>query len=332
MKDHDVKQRRTKFRITQRVFTKAFSFKRKGHTGCATSIKRRRSSGDDASTFSTSVLIVPSVQRLTASSPPLAILDRIYGSNSLSTGRPPKILTLFSSSPPVLQTTGSPYQSKKAQKSLSATLNNCHHKSVTKHSHSAWERRHPSNLNRGADSPWLRPISVAEGSRVVDIDIAITESTNSEFLPPDISPANRFVPIGHEEDDDGIISFASDDYDICTKSVGEFSHQKARVDNTSMNEYSDDGMFDKYSVSLNVETKLPLDLPPSPMSTEGTSSQSRDSYVMVRKKGHQKGNYRFQTEKSGDHDNKDWFPSMKQEIMKLASCFTQCGVPSKSTL
>lgn len=330
MKDRDAKQRRMKFRITQRVFTKAFSFKWKSHTGRATNIKRRRSSGDDASTFSTSVLIVPSVQRLTASSPPLAILDRIYGSNSLSTGRSSRNLTLFSSSPPVLQTTGSPYQSKKAQKSLSATLKNCHHKSDAKQSYSAWERRHPSTRNTGSDTPWLRPIGVAEGSRVVDI--AITESTNSEFLPPDISPATRFVPIGHEEEDDGIISFASDDYDICTNSVGEFSHYQTRVDNTSMNEYSDDVMFDKYSVSLDVETKLLHDLPPSPLSTEGTSSQSRDSYVMVRKKGHQKGQYRFHSEKSGDHDSKDWFPNMKQEIMRLASCFTQCSAPSTSTL
>jgi len=175
--------------------------------------------------------------------------------------------------------------------------------------------------------------SLAEGSRVVDI--TITDSSNSELLPPDISPAYRFVPIGHEEDDDGI-SFASGDYDIFPQpdSVGECNHQKSRVDSTSMDDY-DDIIHDKYSVSLEEEAYLPIDLPPSPLSTEDTSSWSRESYVSVRGKNEHRVQYpnsSFHTEKSCDKTNKDWFPNVKQEIMKLASCFTQCGATTKSTL
>ena len=340
MKGRDAIQRRMKFRVTQRVFAKAFSFNRKANVDRATNIKRRRSitlSCDDLSQFSTSVLIVPSVQRLTASSPPLAILDRINGSKNLPSGYPlssSKTLTLASSAPPMVQISGSPFQNKKVHKRLTGKpKNEC--KSEAKCLTSAWERRQPSSLNAKDYPPWLRQsCSLAEGSRVVDI--TITDSSNSELLPPDISPANKFVPIGHEEDDDGI-SFASGDYDIFPQpdSVGECNHQKSRVDNTSMDDYSDDIIHDKYSVSLEEEAYLPIDLPPSPLSTEGTSSWSRESYVSVRGKDEHRVQYpnsSFHAAKSCDQTNKDWFPNVKQEIMKLASCFTQCGATTKSTL
>ena len=321
MNDRNALQRR--FRVAQRGFTKAFSFKRKSHAGRVTHVKRRRSMGDDASMLSTSLLIVPSVQRLTASSPPLAMLDRIHGSKSMSIGQT-KTLTLFSSTRPMIQThSASPYQSKKAQKRLSATLKNFHCKSDEKYSYSAWERQQPSSLNRRDNSTWLRPMSVTEGSMVVDI--TITESSNSEFLPPDISPANKFVPIGHEEDDDGI-SFASGDYDFCEKSVVECNHQHTRVDNTSMDDYSND--MDKYSVLLENEDEAPDDLPPSPLSTEDTSSWSRESYVSTRRIRPQKEQFHHSAKSSCDQKNKDWFPNVKQ----LASCFTQCGATSKSIL
>ncbi len=326
MNDRNALQRR--FRVAQRGFTKAFSFKRKNHAG-RTHVKRRRSMCDDASMLSTSVLIVPSVQRLTASSPPLAMLDRIHGSKHTSIGQT-KTLTLFSSARPMIQThIASPYQSKKARKRLSATLQNYHCKPDEEHSYSAWERQQPSSLNRKDNSTWLKPISVAEGSRVVGI--AITESLNSEFLPPDISPANKFVPIGHEEDDDGI-SFASGDFDICEKSVDECNHQHTRVDDTSMNGYSEDILQDKYSVLLENEDEAPDDPTPSPLSTEDTSSWSRESYVSTRGMGPQKEHFHHSVKSSCDLNNKDWFPNVKQEIMKLASCFTQCGATSKSVL
>lgn len=311
MKNRDAKQR-----AQRRRFKIGFSFKRKDHAGRTTNITRRQ-----CLPISDSILVVPTVQRLTASSPPLAILNRINGSKSLSTGRSLSC-ALFSSSPPVLHKTGSPYQSKKAQKSLSSSLTHCQCKSESNDSYSAWERRQPSSISKRDFTPWIRSKSVAEGSSTVDL--TITESSNSEFLPPDISPANKFVPIGHEEDDDAF-SFASGDYDICTQSFGESDQLQEPVSNNApLKGYSDDIMYDKYTVSLDDQTKLQLT--PSPLSTEDTSSResglSKECHPVTR----------FHNVKSFDHNTKEWFPHVKQEIMKLASCFTQCGATGKSTL
>lgn len=328
MNERNALQRR--FRVAQRGLTKAFSFKHKNHVGRAAHIKRWRSMGDETSTISNSVIIVPSVQRLTASSPPLAMLESIHGPKSLSARRSiksSKRLAIFSSAPLMIQATvTSPNGSKKTQKRISATLKNDHCKSDEKY-YSAWERRQPSSLNKN-DHPYrTRQNTIAEESRKVDI--TITDSSNSEFLPPNISPAYKFVPIGHEEDDDDN-SFASGDNDICTLSGNECDHQHERVDNISIHGYSDDVIHDKYSVVLENEFGSTMDcLPPSPLSTENTSSRSRESYVSVRE-GRQK--QRCHIDKPCDQNNKDWFPHVKQEIMKLASCFTQCGATSKSTI
>ena len=213
------------------------------------------SSGDDLSSTCSStidtegLLIFPSVQRLTASSPPpLAILDSISdlpGSISSSNhdkkrlGRRnivSKVSNVSSSSAPsVLQQARAPYQSKKAQRNLQPALKTYRRKSdYAKHAtainNSAWERRQPMSTGRKEGISFSRSKSngrisamderqmlfAAETREYTDDDehILHSGSSNSFNLPAEVSPANRFVPIGYEEDMD-IFSFNSDDYDIC---------------------------------------------------------------------------------------------------------------------
>jgi hypothetical protein len=299
------------------------------------------------------VLIFPTVQRLTASSPPLKILHGIHGlkqdwdcvgrRKGITLGIRRKrscsrISALSSIAPPAFQTKRSPYQSKTTQRNLSATLKSCGRKSDAKFSHSAWERR-PASTSKTAKSACLRSISVfdehhafaeSDGARI--IDIVRTDTSNSLFLPPEVSPANKFVPIGHEVDDDD--SFASDDYDICKEKIGEdndwaVGESTIRSPSTAtpppFRRLPTDSpkivvTHEKYSQS----TKLHQ--PPSSVSLDNSSSQNSADFVQ--REGLQKDQERVRDKYCiplDYEDDDDWFPNMKQEILKVASLLSNCG-------
>lgn len=100
----------------------------------------------------------------------------------------------------------SPYLSKKAQSKLSPALKNFY--GVAKES--PWHRPAPFKIS---------PMQYDFGSHaskppsVIDMKIIPSSSSDSCMLPPVISPAYKFVPIGCESDDDS--SFSSADYEIC---------------------------------------------------------------------------------------------------------------------
>ena len=210
---------------------------------------------DDSSTCSSTfetegLLVFPTAQRLTASCPPAAILDGIPGLKN-SSGKPPKGMNLrrsssarrasnylSSSSPPALLLQ-SPYQSKKAQRNLPPTLKNCRKTSAKRsieHT-SAWERRQPlDTTSRRANKSMSGGISIMEDREAffssdntaeARLEMLRAESSDSLFiLPPEVSPANKFVPIGCEEDfEDDDLSFNSQDYDICKVPLSELAAQ-----------------------------------------------------------------------------------------------------------
>lgn len=237
-------------RLNTKVFKKVFSFKQKqpahpsGESSAPadTTPAKTSSSGeygaslsdDETSTCSSTVdtegvLIFPLAQRLTASSPPAAVLDRVAGVPwSKGDPKPPRgegFLTFgrrrrLSSSPRTR--TRSPYQSKKTRKNLPASLSfaRCHTsnngvdpRSAFLSYHSPRERRQrflASVSTRSVDLTF----STSKGSGIIEerpdvgdstdagIHFVQTASSNSSILPPEVSPALRFVPIGCEEDND----------------------------------------------------------------------------------------------------------------------------------
>jgi len=443
MTGHGTKQRKTKTKMNP-VFRKVFSLKQKPFCSFSyasspdeTHYKNRIPtktpnttnrfspiSDVDTSTCSTidadGVLIFPMAQRLTASSPPVAILDRISGlDHGIKRQRSDTFLPLrrCSFSSQAIQTR-SPYQSKQEQKNLSPILKSCRSKSDAKYSmsHSAWERRQPMPMiGRSRSISYSSGITDARRAYIETIDsindIKRTESSNSlVLLPPEVSPANKFVPIGCEEDFDNC-SFHSDDYDICkermTEEVDHTAPAVAVVINRSMDpdtaDYSTQSKnanqlvpatttssksnsranaHDKYTQpsaaepngSNNIKRKKKhlkhssignhtdsfegtrkklngvtrQDLPPSPISTDNTSRDSIDLIMQERSSSKQKLERRFNIDcvtldddqdmddkycVSLEHQDEDWFPSIKQEIMKLSSVFTSnCGADSTGGL
>lgn len=204
---------------------------------------------DDASSCSSTfdvdgVLVFPTAQRLTTTScPPVAMLDSIPGLKQGSTkqqkgdgflfrrsGSAKGASSLSSSAPPALS---APYESKQALKNLPPTLKHCRKSSSKKQSmkNSAWERRQPVSTSRRANTSFSRSMGsgIAEGREVFFTEnrdpvqmVAVGQTGSSDYyLPPEVSPANKFVPIGYEEDDDDDFSFNSQDYDICKQSMSE---------------------------------------------------------------------------------------------------------------
>ena len=323
------------------------------------STTRTMSSTDD-------VLIFPTVQRLTTSSPPSAILDGIYGlkqerkgvSRGLRRNRScSRISVLSSLAPPAFQTTRSPYQSKMAQKNLSAALKGCTRKSDAKYSCSAWERR-PVSTRKSAMSTYLTSIGLFDGHRAFAesvgarmINIARTESSDSLFLPPEVSPANKFVPIGREVDDD--YSFASHDYDICKEEFGEENDWPGSATGNDQGSQfqssskvaphlppppvcripTDSPEMDDTHAKDSQSTKLHQ--PPSTVSLDSTSPQNSADFV--RSEGLQEERWPVRDRyciplEHEDDDDDDWFPNMKDEIMKVASLISNCGATFAGTL
>ena len=371
MTGHGAKKRGSKAIIHPKGFNQIFSFEQLAcdHHSVASSssavvainrsMTRTISSTDD-------VLIFPTVQRLTTSSPPLEILDGIYGLKQERTGVSrglrrnrscSRISVLSSLAPPAFQTTRSPYQSKMAHKNLSAALKGCTRKSDAKYSYSAWERR-PASTRKSYMSTYLSSISLFDGHRAFAesvgarmINIARTESSDSLFLPPEVSPANKFVPIGREVDDD--YSFASHDYDICKEEFGEENYWPgSATGNDQGHQFQSsskvappppllpvcriptdspemDDTYDKYSQS----TKLHQ--PPSTVSLDSCSSQNSADFVRSEglQEEHQPVTDRYCIPlEHEDDDDDDWFPNIKDEIMKVASLFSNCGATVAGTL
>ncbi|KAL7550360.1 hypothetical protein ACHAWF_013608 [Thalassiosira exigua] len=309
-----------------------------------------------SSTFDASgLLIFPTAQRLTASSPPIAILDGIHGgikqqkgdgflSLRRSTGSAKSAATFSSSAPPSFPAR-SPYQSKRAQKNLSATLKNCRKPSAKYSMNSAWERRQPTSTSRRGDEVYPRSkSSVGVAGERLCREIKRTPSSNSLYLPPAVSPAYRFVPIGCEED--GYDSFDSADYDICTKEMSEVPDQPITTSCEKPDKHEGPtGTGDKVDVPSNSESVAPAskkkhkkittqqqNQPPSPASTDGTSHESSSGLAA---KSSPDGNWGRRADVDDDHcasfeNEEDWFENVAAEIMNLSSLFaSSCGAMPK---
>jgi hypothetical protein len=210
-------------------------------------------------------------------------------------------------------------------------------------------------------STYLSSISLFDGHRAFAesvgarmITIARTESSDSLFLPPEVTPANKFVPIGREVDDD--CSFASDDYDICKEDFGEENdwpgtaagnHQESQFHSSSTvapppppppppspgRRLLADSPEVNCTYDKSQSTKLHQ--PPSPVSLDSTSSENSADFV--RREGLQeepqpvRDRYCIPLEHEDDDDD-DWFPNMKDEIMNVASWFSNCGATVAGTL
>ena len=373
MTGHGAKKRGSKASIHPKGFKQIFSSKQLDcdyhPVASSSSVARINRSMTRTICSTDDVLIFPTVQRLTTSSPPLAILDGIYGLKQERKGVPrglrrnrscSRISVLSSLAPPAFQTTRSPYQSKMAQKNLSLALKGCTRKSDAKYSCSAWERR-PVSTRKSTMSTYLTSNSLFNGHRAFAesvgarmITIARTESSDSLFLPPEVTPANKFVPIGREVDDD--CSFASDDYDICKEDFGEENdwpgtaagnHQEIQFHSSSTvapppppppppspgRRLLADSPEVNCTYDKSQSTKLHQ--PPSPVSLDSTSSENSADFV--RREGLQeepqpvRDRYCIPLEHEDDDDD-DWFPNMKDEIMNVASWFSNCGATVAGTL
>ena len=312
---------------------------------------RRKSISDDDSTkcsstsLSSSLLpiIYPTVQRLTAASPPPKLDGIIAGKQLkkskllLKSHRKLSSRSSSNSAQPPPQNR-SPYQSKKSQKNLSATLKSCrrsHSNSGTaknsKYSinDSAWKRTASSDSRRNRINAIMHSNTFTLHGNMVNKDLdkdkdRISSSARSEscsssssplLLPPEVCPANKFVPIGREEDFDDDVSFSSSNYDICRVSEEELAGSNSDVKEDQ--DWYDCKCYDKYS------------LPPSPVPTDGTFvddggetkqvSSPIDSSCRMDK-------YCIALEESNTPKD-DWFPNVKQEVMRLSSLLaSDCGV------
>lgn len=324
------------------------------------------------------VLIFPMVQRLTSSSPPITILDGIHEqqrgdnffmdlslgrrrSNRLSSKNFARSLSSSSrsSAPPTFQHR-SPHQSKKDQKNLPATLKSCRRsnssKADTMNHSSAWERL-DSTTSRPVDPSFTTSFgtsfgySMADDMNDDDDKMCAVGQIDESLLPPEVSPANKFIPIGYEDDDDDI-SFASADYDICTQQMSADENdqpaaapvvvamKKETVKSEAANQPEDtkaacttdqdkyllpDDCIDKYS--------SPHDLPPSPVPTDGTSIASTCYFGTGGEKEVSPVEPHCRMDKYcvalDSQDDNGWFPNVKQEMMKLSALFTSdCSAPS----
>lgn len=362
-----MKQRMMKTK-TNSFFKKIFSFKQKSQSSHNPSdhtrqLIQKHCEGDTSTCSSTAdaegLLVFPVAQRLTTSSPPAAVLDSIPGLNH--TNKKQFLLRQHSS----------PYQSKASQKNLSDTLKTCRKSGSEKHfmNCSPWERMQPSDINLSIRStPQRLSLSRSKGSGITeirrsnseDMDIAQTESSNSLFLPPEVSPANKFVPIGLDEFYN-INTFHSEDYDICNEDV-EQPAPAAAANSTAVNstpkptDVGDDASVNTNDLELEASLIINPVLvtepainkscsgltdgdfllesfgePPSPATTEGTSGYSSDS--LIEKDNMDDDRYSFDKYCAClDEEEENWFPQIKQEIMKLSTVFeSNCSASNVNT-
>lgn len=227
------------------------------------------SSGGDSSVYSSSVyggeFITPIPHRATKSSPPLAILDGVGMTSKRNT--PYKLLPwkrrkgLASPSSSTIQIR-SPYQSKSALRSLSASLRSCNDlKHGSLGSNSAWRRPISTYMVHDvAFSMPNRPLQIddqqfewdaSNSPSAVEMDIIVsTSSSDSSLLLPNvISPAYKFIPIGCEDEDN--LPFAESDYDICKEEMEEERAPLSASDKSDAQSSPDDK---RYKVAIICES------------------------------------------------------------------------------
>jgi hypothetical protein len=293
------------------------------------SMHRSISSTDD-------VLIFSTPKRLGGSPLPSALLDSIHNRRNRSCSG---ISALSYLMPTSFYSSRSQYhQTKKMQKNLPPTLKRCAHKFDAKCSYSAWERQKVST-SRIPMFTHFRSVKVLgrhsafpESDHTGKMNIVQTESSESCFLPLVVSPGNKFIPIGCEVDDHQ--SFASNDYDICKQEIDEGNDWPGSVkdEDRESQEQSHSAVIlptdspmmdttcDRYSQSTDLHQKLSrisLDDASSQNSTKSLQTDGlQEEHESVRDK------YCIPLE-HGDNDN--WFPNIKEEFLKVAHLFSNCG-------
>lgn len=226
---------------------------------------------------------------------------------------------------------------------------------------SAWERRQVSTSGSRVNSSQTFSKSFG-GYSIIDginedevftsnIPQTMSASSNGSFLPVEVTPANKFVPIGLEDDGCDDVPFNEEDYDICILPISEDEADKsaaktqvvktknkkkaippaASEDTTTKSKAQDLDNYqhqqDRYS------------LPSSPVSTgdtEWTSLESKNTEEETKCYGfdlggaaeHElspicKGSDKYCVAASEYYPNdNEWVAYARQEIMKLSSRFT----------
>ena len=384
-----------KAKFNSKKFKNAFSFKQQDQkkrlqshqeeestTNSSAAKKKKRyrkaaSPADDSTVCSDdkeSILIFPTVQRLTASSPPLTIGQQkndngffgIERSLSLRRSSSRGISSSARSAPPSMQSR-SPYQSRKEKKNLPETLKSCRRsassssgrvandKYTMNESASAWERRQigissTSRVNSQTFSKSFGGYSMINEDEVFAIRQTKSDSSSS-FLPVEVTPANKFVPIGLEDDGCEDVPFNEEDYDICILPISEDEADKSVAktqvvktknkkkatpptasEDTAIKSKAQD--LDKYQ-----HEQDRYSLPPSPVSTgdtDWTSLESKDTEEETNCYGfnlggaaeHElspicKGSDKYCVAASEYYPNdNEWVAYARQEIMRLSSLFT----------
>jgi len=388
-----------KANFNSKKFKNAFSFKQQDQkkrlqshqeeestTNSSVAKKKKRyrkaaSPADDSTVCSDdkeSILIFPTVQRLTASSPPLTIGQQkcdngffgIERSLSLRRSSSKGISSSARSAPPSMQTNRSPYQSRKEKKNLPETLKSCRRsassssgrivndKYTMNESASAWERRLVSTSGSRVNSSRTPSKSFGGYSMINEDEVfAIrqtkSDSSNGSFLPVEVTPANKFVPIGLEDDDVcDDVPFNEEDYDICILPISEDEEADKSAAKTQVVKTKNKKKATPPSASENTAVKSKaqdLDkyqheqdrysLPPSPVSTgdtDWTSLESKDTEEETNCYGfnlggaaeHElspicKGSDKYCVAASEYYPNdNEWVAYARQEIMRLSSLFT----------
>jgi len=178
-----------------------------------------------------------------------------------------------------------------------------------------------------------------------------SDSSNGSFLPVEVTPANKFVPIGLEDDVCDDVPFNEEDYDICILPISEDeadkSVAKAQVvktknknkttptasENTAVKSKAQD--LDKYQ-----HEQDRYSLPPSPVSTGDTDWTSLESNNTEEETNWYggfnlggaaeqelspicKGSDKYCVAASEYYPNdNEWVAYARQEIMRLSSLFT----------
>ena len=272
-------------------------------------------------------LIVPTVERLTASSPPLAILEDIYGLKQVVVNRDDAGYRKSKLKKMIHRTRCQNkqqclYQSKSVKINLS---------SHARHPYSAWNRCPQST---GKSSIHMRSKSINH-SNVRDeyvksydnctITIVRAESQDSMSLPALVSPANRFIPIGHEGDDHmATLSKEIDDANDWSEvtAMGFGSHAESPFIASPVSLASPpplirivtDITYDRYSHPSTVHQQQPqIILSPNNQQMLEKELESQQKY--------EHGAFLLDRE---DDVTIDWFPILKQEIFKVAMLIN-CG-------
>ena len=380
-----------KAKFNSKKFKNAFSFRQQDQKkrlqshqeeeSATTSSKKKRyrkevSPADDSTVCSDdkeSILIFPTVQRLTASSPPLTIGQQksdngffgIERSLSLRRSSSRGISSSARSAPPSIQNR-SPYQSRKEKKNLPETLKSCRRstsssgrvandKYAMNESASAWERRLVSTTGSRVNSSSHTFSKSFGGYSMINEDGVFTSirqtksDSSSSFLPVEVTPANKFVPIGLEDDGCDDVPFNEEDYDICILPISEDEADKpvaktqlvnnkkkettpTASENTVVKSKAQD--LDKYQ-----HEQDRYSLPPSPVSTgdtDWTSLESKNTEEELNCYGlnlggaaeHElspicKGSDKYCVAASEYYPNdNEWVAYARQEIMRLSSLFT----------